>query len=84
MTFEILNLKAYCYVLTKQSTNSPDYNPHENFCEIVEQQVDELQPQSIEVLIQISFDKQGNIIDLEIQKLISSIPEELRDARCGI
>ena len=70
-------LKTYCNVLDNWPANSPDFNPIENLWGIVKRRVEELQPQSVDDLIKISFDTWENVTQQEIQNLISSVPNRL-------
>lgn len=64
-------LKTYCDVLDNWPANSPDFNSIENLWGIVKRRVEELQPQSVDDLFQLSFDTWENVT------LISSVPNRL-------
>ena len=67
-------LTTYCNVLKDWPANSPDLNPIGNLWGIIKKRVEELQPQSVEQLIQVSFDTWENVSNQIIQNLISSVP----------
>lgn len=77
-SFETMDyLQSYCNVLPNWPSNSPDLNPIENCWAIVKRRVEDLQPQSIDDLIQTTFDTWENIPNNIIQNLISSVPNRL-------
>lgn len=70
-------LKTYCNVLEDWPSNSPDFNPIENIWGIIKRRVEELQPQSVDDLIKITFETWENVSIQDIQTLISSVPNRL-------
>lgn len=70
-------LKNYCNIIQSWPPNSPDLNPIENFWLLLKRSVEELEPQTIEELINVSFDTWENYEVDDIHNLIDSVPNRL-------
>lgn len=78
-TFSTLDyLNDYCNVFPNCPPNSPDLNPIENLWSIIKGRVEDVQPQSIDDLIDLTFQTWDSISMNEIHNLIYSVPNRLQ------
>ena len=72
-------LNDYCNVFPNWPPNSPDLNPIDNLWSIIKRRVEDVQPQSIDDLITLTFQTWDSISMNEIHNLIDSVPNRLQE-----